>query len=335
MVIYICDYCKYETKRKWHYDKHLESNKHKQAVKLQENNDSSSDTNKEAIKSKPIVMDNNSEFVCPGCDKSFKNRVGLWRHKKTCSDFQSLQTEPEVVQATAVESDIDKVLELKKVELELEKTKLQVKQAELIHQNTEKMAGIATAAIEKSSVTNNTVNNTVNNNFNLKVYLNNDCKNAMNLTDFVESIKYQLEDLERFGRDGYVEGVSHVLIKALQDLDETQRPIHCTDTKRDSLYIKDNDEWQKDNSKTKIKKAIKNVAHKNMMNVSNWKKMYPQHDNIESNKHKEYIKMVNEVSGGATETEDEKNFKKIIHKVAVETVLDKDDKDMGNDIKEV
>ena len=69
------------------------------------------------------------------------------------------------------------------------------------------------------------------------------------------------------------------------------------------------------------------------MNVSNWKKMYPQHDNIESNKHKEYIKMVNEVSGGATETEDEKNFKKIIHKVAVETVLDKDDKDMGNDIK--
>lgn len=323
MSNYTCSLCNYETTRKSNYTKHKASLKHKKNIEK---------------------LDETDDFTCPGCDKSFKNRVGLWRHKKTCSDFQSLEPEPEpeVVQATAVESDIDKVLELKKVELELEKTKLQMKQAELIHRNTEmmhknteSMAGVATAAIEKSSVTNNTVNNTVNNNFNLKVYLNNDCKNAMNLTDFVESIKYQLEDLERFGRDGYVEGVSHVLIKALQDLDETQRPIHCTDTKRNSLYIKDNDEWQKDNSKTKIKKAIKNVAHKNMMNVSNWKKMYPQHDNIESNKHKEYIKMVNEVSGGATETEDEKNFKKIIHKVAVETVLDKDDKDMGNDIKEV
>ena len=332
MSKYTCSLCNYETNRKSNYTTHLKSARHKNRMSTPDDN-----TNNDK-------SDETDNFTCPGCDKSFKNRVGLWRHKKTCSDFQSLQNEPEpqVVQATAVESSVDKELELKKVELELEKvglelekTKLQVKQAELMQQNTEKMADIAAAAIEKSSVTNNTVNNTVNNNFNLKVYLNNDCKNAMNLTDFVESIKYQLEDLERFGRDGYVEGVSHVLIKALQNLDETQRPIHCTDTKRDSLYIKDNDEWQKDNSKTKIKKAIKNVAHKNMMNVSNWKKMYPQHDNIESNKHKEYIKMVNEVSGGATETEDEKNFKKIIHKVAVETVLDKDDKDMGNDIKEV
>ena len=109
MPKYTCSLCNFETTRKSHYTRHLESSKHKKRI-------STPDDNTDKDKS-----DDTDDFTCPGCDKSFKNRMGLWRHKKTCSDFQSLEPEPKVVQATAVESSVDKELELKKVELELEK----------------------------------------------------------------------------------------------------------------------------------------------------------------------------------------------------------------------
>ena len=171
-----------------------------------------------------------------------------------------------------------------------------------------------------------TVNNNINNRFNINVFLNDKCKDAMNLLDFVENLQYRLEDLERFGQSGYIEGVSHMLIEGLKDVDVTKRPIHCTDAKRDTLYIKDNDEWKREDANgSKMKRAIRNLSKRNVQNITKWQEENPSYDNVTTSTHEKYIKMCDRVMGGANDEEDEKNYKKIVKKVASEVIISKND----------
>jgi hypothetical protein len=155
------------------------------------------------------------------------------------------------------------------------------------------------------------------------VYLNETCKNAINLTDFVDSIKVQIKDLEKVGEKGYAEGISDIFISNLQQLNTHSRPIHCSDSKRETLYIKDAEQWTKDEDKTVLTKAIKQVANKNIRQITEWQKLHPEYSNPESKQNDKYMKIVLNSMSGSTKEESTKNYEKIVKNVIKETIIEK------------
>jgi hypothetical protein len=193
---------------------------------------------------------------------------------------------------------------------------------ELIKNNTEVQKMMM--EVIKNGTHNINCNNTNNKTFNLNLYLNETCKDAMNITDFVNSINLNLEDLENTGRKGYVEGISNIFLKNLNNIEHHMRPIHCSDQKREILYIKDNDKWEKEcDEKPILTKAIKNVANQNIKQIKNWRDKNPDCTNSESKKNDFYLKIVSNSMNGLTEEESRKNINKIISNVAKEVVIDK------------
>ena len=175
-----------------------------------------------------------------------------------------------------------------------------------------------------NNITNNTNNTNSNNTFNLQFFLNEQCKDAINIDEFVENIKIQLNDLETTGRVGYVEGVSRIINKNLNGLDKFKRPIHCSDIKREILYIKNNNEWKKDDTeKQMLTKAIKQVACKSIGQIGEWKKENPDCADSESKKNDLYLKIISNSMSGMTTEEQSKNYEKIITNVAKEVIIEK------------
>jgi hypothetical protein len=178
----------------------------------------------------------------------------------------------------------------------------------------------------KNNQTNNISNSNINSNnktFNLQLFLNETCKDAMNISDFVDSLQLQLSDLENVGKLGYVEGISSIIVKSLNALDETERPIHCTDKKRETFYIKDENKWEKEDiEKNKIKKVIKKIACKNQRLLMKYKEEHPGCNYSESKFSDQYSKLVIEAMGGAGNNDTEKE-EKIIGKIAKEVTIDK------------
>jgi hypothetical protein len=182
----------------------------------------------------------------------------------------------------------------------------------------------------KNGITNTNTNtnsyNTknINNTFNLQVYLNETCKNAMNLSDFIETIKPTIEELELTGREGYVKGISHIVTTRLNDVKTEEKPIQCTDGKREVLYIKENNIWNKEaEEKPLLTKAIKQIAHKNMCNILEWQKNYPDCTHPDSRKNDLYLNIVSNSMSGGTKEESDKNYEKIISSVAKNTIIEK------------
>jgi hypothetical protein len=233
------------------------------------------------------------KYICDLCEKGYSDRAGLWRHKKKCVD--KLVTNSENMTA-----DKDLIMML-------------------VKQNTELME------ILKNGTNNNQSHNTnsLNKTFNLQFFLNETCKDAMNIMDFVDSIQLQLSDLEKVGEIGYVEGISSIITSKLKSLDVTQRPIHCTDKKREVLYIKDEDKWEKeDEQKKKVRKAIKRVASKNIQLIPKFKEAHPDCIKAASKFSDQYNKMIIESMGGSGDNDLEKEDK-IIKKITNVTTIDK------------
>jgi hypothetical protein len=180
---------------------------------------------------------------------------------------------------------------------------------------------------EKSRVTNNitTTNNTVNNNkFNMNLFLNTECKDAMNIMEFIDSLPVETHDLENMGSFGFVDGITRILLNGLRDLDVYRRPIHCSDAKRDSIYIKDNDAWEKDTDKCdKMKKVIRYVRHKNVKRIPQWQKENPTFSNPRTKTHARYMNIIGNAMGGATDEEDEQLHNKVIRRVVPEINIPK------------
>lgn len=179
--------------------------------------------------------------------------------------------------------------------------------------------------IVKNGTTNNSHNTTNSHNkaFNLNFFLNETCKNAMNITEFVDSIKLQLADFINVGELGFVEGISNIIAKNLNSLDETVRPIHCTDQKRETFYVKDQDKWEKEEQdKKRIKKMIKKVAFKNENLMRKFKEVYPDYNDPNSKRSDQYSKTVIEAMGGSGNNDDEKECK-IIKNISKEVIIDK------------
>jgi len=174
------------------------------------------------------------------------------------------------------------------------------------------------------NTTNNTnSHNNIKNKFNLNIFLNEQCKDAMNIMDFVNTMQLQLSDLERVGELGYIKGISHIVINKLKDLDVSKRPIHCSDLKRETMYVKDEDAWEKDGTKLKLSKMIKHLAHKNQKQIGTWQEENPDYKDSESVKSEKFLKIVGESMNGLTDDEDAENCtNKIIKNIAKEVTIE-------------
>jgi len=245
-----------------------------------------------------------SQHFCEKCNREFKNRSGLWKHKQKCNDTIDTDSEKEMT-PTIDPSDKELIIMLIKKNDELQNMMMEV---------------------IKNGTTQNSHNNTTNSHnkaFNLNFFLNETCKDAMNITEFVESIKLQLSDLERVGEVGYVEGISNIIVKNLKDLDVTQRPVHCTDKKRETMYIKDEDTWEKDEEQKKMHKLVRKVADKNARMLPKFKEAHPDCTKSASRYSDQYNKIIMEAMGGRGDNDFEKE-EKIIKRVSKEVIVEKD-----------
>ena len=257
------------------------------------------------------------EFKCI-CGNIYKFSQGLSKHKKTCSYHSgknnAYNNEGEFKTLTNL------VLEVIKQNQEL--VSLNNEAQKHNQELTNKIVEICGNTTNNNTLINNHSNNN-NKTFNLNVFLNETCKDAMNITDFVDSLQLQLSDLEDVGKLGFVEGISNIIVKKLKALDVHKRPVHCADKKREVIYIKDEDNWEKDNDeKQRLRKAIRNVAYKNEKLLPKYKELHPGCNYSDSKYSDHYSKLVIEAMGGSGNNDVEKQDK-IIRNIAKEVVIDK------------
>jgi hypothetical protein len=243
-------------------------------------------------KVKHLVPNFCDQFIC-FCGTKFNSRTSLWRHKRKfgCTiDDEIRITDKEVINV-------------------------------LIDQNEKLFKIIETNASKPSTVVNN-ISNVGNKTFNLNLFLNETCKDAINMSDFVSSIKINLDDLENTGRQGYIQGITNIFLKNLNNMEQHMRPLHCSDLKREILYIKHNNEWTKETeTKPILTRAIKTIANENIKQIKHWKDKYPNCTNSDSEKNNLYLKIVSNSMNGSTEEESHKNINKIISNITKEVII--------------
>jgi len=289
---YCCECCDFITCKLTDYNRHLLTQKHIRNKKNEKN-----EKNEKKL------------YACENCNKEYCDKSGLWKHKKKChSKDKNDHGEDE-------NEDEDEEIDISTKQLILM----------LFKQNNELQHSLIEMSKQTTSNINNNANNSYNNNktFNLQVFLNETCKDAMNIKDFVDSVQLELSDLENVGKSGYIEGISNIIIKNLNALGMEKRPIHCTDNKREVIYIKDEDKWEKEeDNKPKLRKLIKEIAHKNICMFKKFREKYPDCDNGESKKSSVFNTIVYESMGGKGDDEGAK-VNKIIHKITKQVGIDK------------
>jgi hypothetical protein len=301
---FICVNCDYKCSKKFNWDRHILTAKHIKSTTV----------NKIATKNEQNEQ-KRVKYICENCDKEYNDRTGLWRHKtKGCCAKKNCKTKEESESESEEEKKHNNLLDK---EL-LDKDSLII---ELLKQNKELLE------IVKNG-THNTTNNTTHTNshnkaFNLNFFLNETCKDAMNIMDFVDSIKLQLNDLEKVGELGYVEGISNIIVKNLKELDVNKRPVHCTDKKRETMYIKDENKWEKDEEKKKLHKVVRKVACKNQNLIPKFKELHPDCGKYSSKFSDQYNKIIVESMGGTGDNEHEKE-EKIIKNISKQVFIDKE-----------
>lgn len=285
-----CEKCDFICSKKGDYKRHVLTMKHKRIH---------TDTNAHQENAKSV-------FACD-CGKKYCYSQGLSKHKKNCK--KGSQQGSSLLNATP-----EMIMEIVKQNQEFKEL--------LIEQNKEnvKLQQQLLAMAKEGK----TINNTTNNKFNLQFFLNEQCKDALNLMDFVNTMKLKLSDLDTVGQLGYSEGISKIFIRNLKELDVFKRPIHCSDLKRETLYVKDQNAWEKENEENaKIRMAIKQVANKNIKQIPVWVQENPKSNDIESKKHMDYLYIVNQSMGGKTKEQDESLENKIIKSIAKEVFIEK------------
>jgi len=298
---FVCKICDFKCSKPCDYERHLSTGKHQ----------SQSQGYIKDTKKTPKNAEN--LFSCDNCGKTYKFHSGIWRHKKVCIQI-NLQNYDEPKKDLELAKTDDKYKEPTDKELIVM----------LLKQNTELLD------IVKNGTHNTTINNTNNNNnnnktFNLQIFLNETCKDAMNIMDFVETIKIQLSDLMKVGELGYVEGISNIITNNLKALDITHRPIHCTDKKREVLYVKNENKWEKgDESKKELRKAIKIVTNKNIKALPKFKEKYPDCKQSHSQYSDQYNKLLIESMGGSSDNIIEKEDN-IIKNISKNVIIEKED----------
>lgn len=285
--IFLCEYCDYKCSKLYHWNRHVLTARHSQLAQSV---------------TKVTEKGPKNMLSCEFCNKIYKSRNGLWKHKKICPKMspEKGQKGPENIEMiTGLIMDVVK-----------QNNQLTNKILDMCKTNNQYISNINS-------------NNTHNHTFNLNVFLNETCKDAMNISDFVNSLQIDLGDLENVGKLGYVEGISNIIVRNLKALDITERPIHCADKKREVIYIKDENKWEKeDDKKKKLKHVIKRIANRNEKLLPKFKEKYPDYKDAESQRSDQYSKIVIETMGGNGENIIDKEDK-IVKKIVKEVVIDK------------
>ena len=290
-----CYFCNYVTIIKKDFNKHILTNKHNRLV----------NASKMLVINPEISSNYNTVYTCK-CGKTYSHSSSYYRHKKNCNITIVTDTNSETI-------DKDQLIMM-----------LIKQNSELIKETSEckhMMIDVIKAG------TNNTTNNNTNSHnktFNLNLFLNETCKNALNINEFVSSIKVSLSDLENTGRQGYVDGISNIILQKLQKLNHYDRPIHCTDNKREVLYIKNDNQWCKESEEKPIlTNAIKSIANENIKQIKTWRDKNPECTDPDSKKNNLYLKIVSNSMSGTDKEECDKNINKIIKNIVKETIIDK------------
>lgn len=303
--IYFCEYCNYSTSRAYDYNRHITSYKHTHLLK------------------KSIKQHDDNELYTCICKKKYKYKRGLLRHKNSCPMYLKFMDEKEITNENEIGKIFDYFVQMQRNQMEI-----QIKQTEQTQYMIERMDRqdeIIKQTLEKQVINNIEVQNIQNNNFCLNIFLNETCKNAMDLDDFVESIEVGIEDIERMERLDYASGISKLIVDKLNQATLTGRPLHCTDSKRETIYIKIKTNWQKadDNLRTRFINAIKRIAQKNIRAINLWIQQNPEWNNPSSKTNDKYLRIVSNSMSGATEEEEKCNMDKIVKNIIREVKIDK------------
>jgi hypothetical protein len=286
-IKYSCECCDYLTSNHYDYNKHILTRKHLTNVALNQNELS--------------LSQKSQHYNCANCNKEYQSKSGLWNHKKKCSQKKQKK------ENTMVPNN--------------ENINLNVLVIDLLKQNQELQKQLIELSKEKTITNTNSHNNTQNNNhFNLQFFLNETCKDAITADQFVKDIQISFGDLENIGNQGYVQGFTDIILKQLRTLDVTKRPFHCTDVKRETIYIKDSEAWKKDTEeKTKLKNVIEKVAHKGRSNVNSWQQTHPEVAVLDSQEYDMNHKILRNTWGdGETDKLQEKVIKNLTKEVHVD-----------------
>jgi len=329
---FYCGSCNYNTSRKGDYMKHCSTRKHMNQTKTLP-----------AVSIHNIDADSN-QFICSTCNRKYKDRSGLWRHArnmcyspstehsplKPAQNAQSNKKNPKgnphsckeeylnEPDATNFPISNDLIIEFIKQNQELKNILLEERE-ESRNRYNEQSAKIEELSKQTVVITNN------HNNFNLNIFLNEKCKDAISMIDFVNSLQVDTCDVEYTGRYGYVEGITKIFIDGLKQLDIHKRPIHCTDLKRETLYIKEEKTWERDNNdKTKFKKAINAVVRKNMQQIVQWQEENPRCNILDTNEYVLHLNIMRQSLGGGNQEKAERNNIKIIKNIAKEVMINRE-----------
>uniref|UniRef100_A0A6C0BYA4 C2H2-type domain-containing protein n=1 Tax=viral metagenome TaxID=1070528 RepID=A0A6C0BYA4_9ZZZZ len=295
-INYICKKCDFNTCNKNDFNRHNNTNKHIINV----------------TQCMSIQKTQKNSYECH-CGKTYKDNSGLWRHKKKC------ESTPENITMT-VEEDPPVENNQYSSDLILELLKQNQEFKELIIEQNKHMLEMSK---DRSITNNNNITQNNNNKFNLNVFLNETCKDALNLSEFLESLILTLTDFENFGPLGYCGGITNILVKGLNNLDISKRPIHCSDLKREVIHIKNNDTWHKDDNKEQMIKAIKEIEHKNIKQMSLWGKANPEYKDPNHKKSDLYTKLIDQSLCDTDKEKAQKSYNKIIKMVAKEILVEK------------
>jgi hypothetical protein len=321
--IFLCESCDYSTCKNSEFKKHLLTNKHINTTKYN---------------TLGILLE--KEYICH-CGKEYNHRASLFNHKKRCKQNQDASISGASISGASISGAsisgasvtdasnnviqllINENKELINENKEFKNENKEIKNMilELVKSNNDLQKQMIDVCL-KIQPGNTVINSNSHNNnktFNLQLFLNEECKDAMNMSEFINSIEIKVSDLENMGKIGYVEGMSNIIIKQLNDTDINKRPVHCSDAKRETLYIKEENKWEKDTQETKqMFKAVRGVDKKNYKILANWKDTHPKCMESKSNQSDEYMKVVSKVMDG-----DEENVNKVIKKVAKQVLIDK------------
>ena len=283
---FVCDKCDYTTCRRSQLERHNTTRKHK--MKQTETNN---------------VKKSSDNFRCSICNTLFNSRTTLWRHNKSCSIKNDSFNNEGCDQKELIKYLLKENAEFKQLMMDQNKQMIE---------------------LAKTSGNSNSNNTNSNNTFNMNFFLNETCKNAMNIMDFVSQLQVGIKDLEETGKLGFADGISKIFINGLKQIDVTDRPVHCSDFKRETLYVKNNDQWNKENEEKPIlTNAIKQIANKNIKQINEWTNEHPAYKDSKSKDNDNYLNILSQAISGTTEDETNKNYTKIIKNIAKETGIDK------------
>ena len=313
-IHYECKYCDFISCNKKDYNRHILTAKHTKLLKCYENAIKCG----ENLNITPTHIHPHIVVYNCNCGKEYNHDSSYYRHKKKCVVTSSATTYGvQSIQSNELDKDNNPLL------MELVKQNQEFK--ELMMEQNKQNCELQKQILELAKTAGHNNNNTINNKFNLHLFLNETCKDAMNITEFVNSLVLNFEDLENMGHLGYVEGICKIFLREIRGMDITKRPFHCSDVKRETMFVRDLVGWEKENSDNeKLTATIKRIASKNLRQASAWIAAHPKAVlETDSHPHMQYMKMMSQCLGGLTAAEDKSNYNKIIKRVAQEVLIDK------------